>query len=175
MLKESGAWDTLVWFAALVMMASFLNKPGVDPLVLAEWMGGAGRRLQLGTGLSGALAGLLLQPLFLRQQHRPRERHVRRFPGRGRGGRHAPVAGSPGAGILQQPVQQHDPLRHRPGARCCTGPATCTMNGLVADRRHSSVSSTSSSGWESAACGGSCSASGKPTFCAASTLPGRKV
>lgn len=28
---ESGAWDTLVWFAALVMMAGFLNKLGMVP------------------------------------------------------------------------------------------------------------------------------------------------
>lgn len=28
---ETGAWDTLVWFAALVMMASFLNKLGMIP------------------------------------------------------------------------------------------------------------------------------------------------
>ncbi len=28
---ETGAWDTLVWFAALVMMASFLNKLGMVP------------------------------------------------------------------------------------------------------------------------------------------------
>jgi divalent anion:Na+ symporter, DASS family len=29
--EESGAWDTLVWFAALVMMAGFLNKLGLIP------------------------------------------------------------------------------------------------------------------------------------------------
>ncbi|MGC5326070.1 anion permease [Brevibacillus sp. SYSU BS000544] len=29
--KEQGAWDTLVWFAALVMMATFLNKLGMVP------------------------------------------------------------------------------------------------------------------------------------------------
>ncbi len=29
--SESGAWDTLVWFAALVMMAGFLNKLGMIP------------------------------------------------------------------------------------------------------------------------------------------------
>ncbi len=28
---EGGAWDTLVWFAALVMMASFLNRLGMVP------------------------------------------------------------------------------------------------------------------------------------------------
>lgn len=30
-LKEKGAWDTLVWFSALVMMASFLNSLGLIP------------------------------------------------------------------------------------------------------------------------------------------------
>jgi len=30
-LREKGAWDTLVWFAALVMMASQLNKLGLIP------------------------------------------------------------------------------------------------------------------------------------------------
>ncbi|MBD3375142.1 DASS family sodium-coupled anion symporter [candidate division KSB1 bacterium] len=30
-LKEKGAWDTLVWFSALVMMASFLNELGLIP------------------------------------------------------------------------------------------------------------------------------------------------
>jgi DASS family divalent anion:Na+ symporter len=29
--KEEGAWDTLVWFAALVMMATFLSKLGLIP------------------------------------------------------------------------------------------------------------------------------------------------
>ena len=30
-LEEENAWDTLVWFAALVMMASFLNELGLIP------------------------------------------------------------------------------------------------------------------------------------------------
>ncbi len=38
-LEEKGAWDTLVWFAALVMMASFLNSLGLIPW-FSEWMGG---------------------------------------------------------------------------------------------------------------------------------------
>lgn len=29
--KEEGAWDTLVWFSALVMMATYLNKLGMIP------------------------------------------------------------------------------------------------------------------------------------------------
>jgi len=36
---ETGAWDTLVWFAALVMMASFLNKLGMIPW-FSKTMGG---------------------------------------------------------------------------------------------------------------------------------------
>ena len=37
--NETGAWDTLVWFAALVMMASFLNKLGMVPW-FSKTMGG---------------------------------------------------------------------------------------------------------------------------------------
>lgn len=39
-LNERGAWDTLVWFAALVMMASFLNTLGFIPW-FSERVGGA--------------------------------------------------------------------------------------------------------------------------------------
>ena len=42
-LKEKSAWDTIVWFAALVMMATFLNKLG-----LISWFSGV-----LGNGISG--------------------------------------------------------------------------------------------------------------------------
>lgn len=38
--KEEGAWDTLVWFAVLVMMASFLNELGMIPW-FSETMQGA--------------------------------------------------------------------------------------------------------------------------------------
>jgi len=37
--SEKGAWDTLVWFAALVMMASFLNSLGFIPW-LSDQVGG---------------------------------------------------------------------------------------------------------------------------------------
>lgn len=39
-LNERGAWDTLVWFAALVMMATQLNRLGLIPW-FSETMGGA--------------------------------------------------------------------------------------------------------------------------------------
>ncbi|AGK55800.1 anion permease [Bacillus sp. 1NLA3E] len=38
--KEEGAWDTLVWFAVLVMMATFLNELGMIPW-FSETMKGA--------------------------------------------------------------------------------------------------------------------------------------
>lgn len=38
--KEEGAWDTLIWFAVLVMMASFLNELGLIPW-FSETMQGA--------------------------------------------------------------------------------------------------------------------------------------
>ncbi len=60
-LKEKSAWDTIVWFSALVMMATYLNKLG-----LIAWfsksietaIGG------LGLGWAGAAALLLLAYLY---------------------------------------------------------------------------------------------------------------
>jgi len=44
-LRERGAWDTLVWFSALVMMASYLTDFGLIPWfseAVGEWFGGVG-------------------------------------------------------------------------------------------------------------------------------------
>ena len=60
-LKEKGAWDTVVWFSALVMMASFLNKLG-----LIGWfsdMLGSGIK-NTGMGWVGASALLLLVYMY---------------------------------------------------------------------------------------------------------------
>lgn len=46
-LAERGAWDTLVWFSALVMMASYLTELGVVPWfsqTVGGWFGGVGWR-----------------------------------------------------------------------------------------------------------------------------------
>lgn len=53
-LNEKGAWDTVVWFAALVMMATFLNKLGVVPWLSKSLQGGI-EHLGIGVG-----AGILL-------------------------------------------------------------------------------------------------------------------
>lgn len=54
-LREKGAWDTLVWFAALVMMASFLTRLGLIP-----WFSGAMGELFDGMGWRPAFVGLSL-------------------------------------------------------------------------------------------------------------------
>lgn len=44
-LRERGAWDTLVWFSALVMMASYLTELGLIPWfsqTVGGWFGGVG-------------------------------------------------------------------------------------------------------------------------------------
>jgi DASS family divalent anion:Na+ symporter len=54
-LKESGAWDTLVWFSALVMMASFLTDLGLIP-----WFSQAMGDLFGDAGWTWAFLGLAL-------------------------------------------------------------------------------------------------------------------
>jgi hypothetical protein len=52
-LHEEGAWDTLVWFAALVMMANFLNELGLIPWFTKSAQGMVG-------GSNGGVAFLVL-------------------------------------------------------------------------------------------------------------------
>ncbi|OOR87731.1 C4-dicarboxylate ABC transporter [Moraxella caviae] len=60
-LKEKSAWDTIVWFAALIMMATFLSKLG-----LISWFSGEIQSLVAGAGVSavGAMAILTLVYLY---------------------------------------------------------------------------------------------------------------
>ncbi|MCS4533070.1 anion permease [Neisseria montereyensis] len=60
-LKEKSAWDTITWFAALVMMATFLNKLG-----LITWFSGVleSNIQQLGLGWVGASTLLLLAYMY---------------------------------------------------------------------------------------------------------------
>ena len=59
-LSEKSAWDTLVWFGALVMMASQLNKLGV-----IEWFSGAIQSGIVSTGLPWPAATAILILVFL--------------------------------------------------------------------------------------------------------------
>ena len=56
-LREEGAWDTLVWFAALVMMASFLNELGLIPWFTKSAQGMVG-------GVNWGVAFLILCLLY---------------------------------------------------------------------------------------------------------------
>lgn len=59
-LKEKGAWDTVVWFAALVMMANFLNKLG-----LIGWLSDYLQAGISGMGLSWVAGCSLLMLAYL--------------------------------------------------------------------------------------------------------------
>ncbi len=54
-LHEKSAWDTIIWFGALIMMATYLNKLGV-----IKWFSGSLEGAIGGLGVSGMMAGLLL-------------------------------------------------------------------------------------------------------------------
>lgn len=59
-LKEKSAWDTVVWFSALVMMATYLDKLGLIKWFSASLENGIGT-----LGLSGLAAGFLLMLVYL--------------------------------------------------------------------------------------------------------------
>ena len=60
-IKEKSAWDTIVWFGALVMMATFLNKLGLITWFAKSIETGIG---SLGLGWMGASALLMLTYLY---------------------------------------------------------------------------------------------------------------
>lgn len=60
-LKEKSAWDTIIWFGALVMMADFLNKLGLVAWFSGSLKDGIGA---LGLGWEGASTLLLLAYLY---------------------------------------------------------------------------------------------------------------
>ena len=60
-IKEKSAWDTIVWFGALVMMATFLSKLGLIAWFATSIETGIGH---LGLGWMGASALLMLAYLY---------------------------------------------------------------------------------------------------------------
>lgn len=59
-IQEKNAWDTIVWFSALIMLATFLNKLG-----LIAWFSQSLESGISGLGLSGMTAGLLLLAAYM--------------------------------------------------------------------------------------------------------------
>lgn len=60
-LTEKSAWDTVVWFSALVMMATYLNKLGLITWFSKALQGGI---LHLGLGSVGAVSLLIVVYLY---------------------------------------------------------------------------------------------------------------
>ena len=59
-LKEKSAWDTIIWFGALIMMASYLNKLG-----LVSWFSGNIESMIGTTGLGWIGAVIILTLVYL--------------------------------------------------------------------------------------------------------------
>lgn len=59
-LKEKSAWDTIVWFSALIMMATFLNKLG-----LVAWFSQTIETMIAGLGVSWIAAVAILTLVYL--------------------------------------------------------------------------------------------------------------
>ncbi len=59
-LKEKSAWDTIVWFSALIMMASYLNKLGLNAWFSQSLQSG----ITIGLGWFAASALLLLAYMY---------------------------------------------------------------------------------------------------------------
>ncbi|MCH1921291.1 anion permease [Shewanella sp. A3A] len=70
-LKEKGAWNTLVWFSALVMMATFLNKLG-----LIKWFGTSIAASLTGLDWPTALASLVVIYFFIHYAFASQTAHV---------------------------------------------------------------------------------------------------
>jgi divalent anion:Na+ symporter, DASS family len=102
-LREEGAWDTLVWFAALVMLASFLNELGLIPWFTKSAQGMVG-------GVNWGVAFLVLCLLYFyshylfASQNCACQFHVCGVPLRIRSGRYTAFAGCSGAWIPEQLV-----------------------------------------------------------------------
>nr|VUD22687.1 putative cation transporter [Salmonella sp. NCTC 7297] len=105
--SEKGAWDTLIWFAALLMMANQLKKLG-----FTSWFGNL-----IGDSIGSTMHGtswiiilLLLNaayfytPLFFRQWQRANRRAVCGVSGRRSASEYTGGADGAYAGVYQQPV-----------------------------------------------------------------------
>ncbi len=114
--QETGAWDTLVWFAALVMMATKLNELG-----FIGWFSGEIADLVDGFGWLTAFAILSLvyfySHYFFASNTAPRRRHVRGVPRHGRGHRGPARVHRARARVRIEPVREPDQVLERAGAR----------------------------------------------------------
>ncbi|SUH86705.1 putative cation transporter [Salmonella enterica subsp. enterica serovar Typhimurium] len=105
--SEKGAWDTLIWFAALLMMANQLKKLG-----FTSWFGNL-----IGDSIGSTMHGTswiiillllnaayFLYPLFFCQRQRANRRAVCGISGRRSASEYTGGADGAHAGVYQQPV-----------------------------------------------------------------------
>ena len=115
-LDEKGAWDALIWFGGLIMLAGQLDKAGLPKRLPTR-----PRRSRRAAGRGGwALVALLVVYLYAHYAFASLVAHVTAmFPRvlrRGHRPRRAAAPGRAGARILLQPQRGDDALRHRSGA-----------------------------------------------------------
>ncbi len=111
-LAEKGAWDALIWFGGLVMMASQLNTLGFMKW-FATTVGGS---LAGWTWLSALIVLMLVyfySPLWVRQYYCACDGHVPGLPGCGHRRQGPPIPGGLDPRFFLRPVCWHHPLRDR--------------------------------------------------------------
>ncbi|WP_457651060.1 DASS family sodium-coupled anion symporter [Propionibacterium freudenreichii] len=117
-IKEKAAWNTIFWFAVLVMMAGALNTYGVVGWIakgIARGVGGIGWHMGLVVLiLVFFYTRVLLHPLFLRLGGRPHLRDVRGLPGHGACPRGAAHARGHVAGLYGPAQHGAHPVLRRP-------------------------------------------------------------
>ena len=113
-LKEKSAWDTITWFAALVMMATFLNKLGLIAWFSHMLESGISH---LGLGWAGAASLLVLAYLYAHYMFASTTAHITAMLGAfyaaGIALGRAAHAVCPADGRRLQPDNDADPLRHK--------------------------------------------------------------
>ena len=115
LLAEHRAWDALIWFAPLVMMAEQLNELGAIKIF-------SGKLFALMHGMPWPLALITLVAAYcyIHYSFASMTAHVTAlYPGllrRGARRRRPAAAGGIAAGVLLQPQRRHDALRNRVGA-----------------------------------------------------------
>ena len=121
-LNERSAWDTFVWYGALVQMARGTWRHGHHQDIRTVHVH-TDRRVRLGDCAHRTGCGLRLRTLRLRKHHGACLRDVRAVPHRRAGCGHAGVSCSALAGLSLQRGRLADAVRHDARPRGTSGPA----------------------------------------------------
>ena len=131
LLDQRRAWDALIWFAPLLMMADVLNENGAIKVPERRTLRGHQRMAVAGLVLIALVAGLLLRALRIRQHDGAGDGAVSWIFRGGAGGRSAAIARGAAVGVFLQLERGDDALRYRVGAGLLRG-GLCAAGGVVA-------------------------------------------